>query len=48
MERAGKTVQEEKNRNKSIEALEYVAAGDVWREEAARWTEGSLGGRWLL
>lgn len=27
VERAGKTVQEEKNRNKSTQALEYVAAG---------------------
>lgn len=44
VERAGKTIQEKKN----IKALEYVAAGYVWREEVERWTESMLGGCWLL
>ena len=36
MGRAEKTVREEKNINKSIEALEHTPAGQVWREDAGK------------
>lgn len=45
VERAEKTIQEGKNINKSIEALDYVADKDVWRGEAGK--VSTSGGCWL-
>ena len=41
MERPGKVIQEEKNINKSTDALENIAAGDVQRKEAERWAKST-------